>query len=58
MTSWGSCATVDELDEIAQYIKDQISEYGKRPTNRIVRRIARTLISQAGYPADEFLNAA
>lgn len=58
LQSVATCATVDELDEIARHIKDRIRNHGERPPNRLVRRTARTIVSQAGYPADNFLNAA
>lgn len=58
LRSVAECATVNELDEIAEHIKDQIRNHGQRLANRRVRRTARTLISQVGYPADDFLNAA
>lgn len=58
LQSVATCATVDELDEVAQLIKDRIRDHGERPANQIVRRTARTIVSHAGYPADDFLNAA
>lgn len=56
--SVAECATQHELDQVAEYVKDRIRRQSERPSNRDVRRTARSLISQAGYPADEFLNAA
>lgn len=35
--SVATCATVDELDEIARQIKDRIRNHGERPPNRLVR---------------------
>lgn len=58
LRSVAECATQDEVDEVAEYIKSTISEEGERPTNRTVRRRARTIVSKAGYPANEFLNTA
>jgi len=52
------CADADAVDEVAQYIKDYIQEYDERPANRKVRRKARSVVSQAGYPANRYLNAA
>lgn len=58
LTSVAECATVDEVDEGAAYIKDKIRSSEARPANQSVRRTARTIVSRAGYPADDFLNAA
>lgn len=58
LNSVAECATAYEVDEIAAYVKDQIQEYSDRPTNRTLRRTARSVVSRAGYPADEFLNKA
>lgn len=58
LTSVAGCATVDEVDEVAAYIKDRIRGSEERPANQSVRRTARTIVSRAGYPADDFLNAA
>jgi hypothetical protein len=52
------CAGLNELDEIAEYIKDQIRETKSRPANRRVRRYARRVVTEAGQPANEYLNAA
>ena len=51
-------AGVDMVDEVVAYIKEYIREHEERPTNNDVRRKARSLVSKAGYPADEYLNAA
>lgn len=56
LNSVAECATESEIDEIAEYIKGRIRENGDRPTNRTIRRTARSIISRAGYPADEYLN--
>ena len=58
LESVGTCATDQEVDQVAAHIKSYIREKGKRRRNREVRRTARQIVSQAGYPADEFLNAA
>ncbi|MUV56556.1 hypothetical protein [Halogeometricum sp. CBA1124] len=58
LRSVAECATEDEVDETADYIESTISESGERPPNNIVRRTARSVVSKAGYPANEFLNAA
>lgn len=39
LRSVAACATVDELDKIAEHIKDQIRDHGQRPENQIVRRM-------------------
>ena len=46
------------MDEIAAYIKEYIRENQDRPTNQTVRKQARSRVSKAGYPPDEYLNAA
>lgn len=58
LTSVAECATVDEVDEVATYIKNEIREDESRPANQKVRRAARTTVSRAGHPANDFLNAA
>ena len=52
------CATVSEMDEIAEYIKSEIKRKNERPTNRKVRRTARRVVSEAGFPASGYLNRA
>jgi hypothetical protein len=46
------------LDEVASFVKDHIREQEDRPSNNTVRREARSMVSKAGYPPDEYLNAA
>jgi gamma-glutamyl phosphate reductase len=67
MSEWGyqktldsvlDVAGVDMVDEVVAYIKEYIREHEERPTNNDVRRKARSLVSKAGYPADDYLNAA
>lgn len=48
----------DLMDEIAKYIKEYIQEQRERPANQTVRIEARSRVSKAGYPPDEYLNAA
>jgi len=48
----------DLMDEIAAYIKEYIQDHHERPTNQTVRIEARSRVSKAGYPPDEYLNAA
>lgn len=58
LRSVATCASETEVDEVADYIKTWIHDQGERPANQTVRRTARTIVSRAGYPADDFLNAA
>lgn len=58
LESVATCATGEEVDQVAAQIKSYIHEKGERRRNREVRRTARQIVSQAGYPADRFLNAA
>lgn len=48
----------DLMDEMAAYIKEYIQEQQERPANQTVRKEARSRVSKAGYPPDEYLNAA
>lgn len=50
------CASLDEVDEVAAYIKDHIRERADRPRNRKVRRTARTICRQNGYEVDDYLD--
>ncbi|WP_256394192.1 hypothetical protein [Natronoarchaeum rubrum] len=52
------CADLDVVDEVAEYIKESIQDNGERPKNRKIRRVARTKVTEAGYPANSYLNAA
>lgn len=58
LVSVAECATVTEVDKIAEYVKSRIREQCDRPENRTIRRKARSVVSQAGHPADEYLNTA
>jgi hypothetical protein len=58
LKSVGDCATKEEVDEIAAHVKNMIRREESRPTNQDLRRRARRVVSQAGYPADDYLNAA
>lgn len=51
-------AGTDMMDEVAAYIKEYIQEHQERPANQTVRKEAQSRVSKAGYPADEYLNAA
>lgn len=48
----------DLMDEVAASIKDHIRTHEERPTNQAIRKDARTLVSRAGHPPDDYLNAA
>ena len=48
----------DMMDEMAAYIKEHLQEEQERPANQDVRKEARSRVSKAGYPPDEYLNAA
>lgn len=52
------CADPDAVDEVARYIKEHIRKTEERPANRKVRRTARTVVTEAGYPANRYLNSA
>ena len=52
------CADADVVDEVAAYIKTYIDNHRERPPNRKVRRTARTKLTQAKYPANQYLNSA
>ena len=58
LTSVAEIAGSELMDEMAAYIKDHIESYKERPQNDAVRREARRRVSKAGYPPDEYLNAA
>jgi len=49
---------VELMDGIAAFIKEYIQEHQERPANQTVRKEAQSRVSKAGYPADEYLNAA
>lgn len=51
-------AEPEQMDEMAAFIKEYIEENEDRPANKKVRIEARSRVSNAGYPADEYLNAA
>ena len=48
----------DLMDEVAASIKEHIRIHEERPANQAVRKDARKLVSKAGYPPDDYLNAA
>lgn len=58
LMSVADCADENVIDEVANYIKNQIEANGERPKNRKVRRVARSRVSDAGYPANNYLNTA
>ena len=58
LTSVAEVAGPELMDDVAANIKGHIRQNGERPANLRVRREARSLVSKAGYPPDEYLNAA
>lgn len=52
------CADSESIDTVANHIKEFIKDNNERPTNRKIRRYARSVVSKAGYPATSYLNAA
>lgn len=58
LQSVASCANEEVLDAVAEHIKDRMRNTGERPENRKVRRTARRLVSEAGYPPNQYLNRA
>lgn len=52
------CADKEAVDEVALNIKDYIESNEERPTNRRVRRHARSLVTEKGFPATSYLNNA
>jgi|GEM_PF-1650357 len=58
LESVASVANAELVDEVAEYIKDFIQDRKARPENQDVRIEARSKVSQAGHPADSYLNSA
>lgn len=58
LTSVAEIAGPELMDEVAEKIKQHIVEQHERPKNQSVRKEARSLVSKAGYPPDDYLNAA
>lgn len=54
--SAATCADMAVVDEVAERIKEEFRRTGNRPTNRKIRRNARAMVSEAGYPTDQYLN--
>lgn len=48
----------DLIDEMASYIKKYMQDHHERPPDQTVRIEARSRVSKAGHPPDEYLNAA
>lgn len=46
------------VDEVAAHIKNSIRKTEDRPRNQAVRKKARLMVSRAGHPPDDYLNAA
>jgi hypothetical protein len=45
-------------DEMARHVLEHIQGERERPPNQTVRKKVRSRVSKAGYPPDEYLNAA
>jgi hypothetical protein len=58
LTSVAICADEDVIDAVAKHIQDEMRKLGSRPKNRKIRRVARQLVSEAGYPPNKYLNRA
>ena len=58
LESVADCAGCELVDQVAESIKDHIRTHEERPTNRSVRRDARTLLAGEGFVADTYLNQA
>jgi hypothetical protein len=52
------CTDESAVDDVADWIKEYIRDRDERPKNRRVRRIARKKVTDMGYPANDYLNAA
>lgn len=52
------CANLSELDAVATRIKEHMRKKNERPANRKIRKEARKIVSEAGYPASAYLNRA
>ena len=58
LESVADIAGTELIYEVAEYIKEHIETHQERPSNQNVRQKARSIVSKAGYPDDEYLNAA
>lgn len=58
LESVADCAGSELVDRVAESIKEHVRTYEERPTNRSVRRDARTLLAEEGIVADTYLNQA
>jgi len=52
------CAGIDQMGEVAEWLMDQIESTGDTPSNRRARRFARKVVTEAGFPANRYLNSA
>lgn len=52
------CAEIEQMGEVAEWIIDQIESSGDTPSNRRTRRFARKVVTEAGFPANRYLNSA
>lgn len=58
LVNTAAVANIGVADEVASHIKQEIRRTRERPSNRKVRRFARSEVSKAGFPANEYLNTA
>jgi len=58
LASVADCGGRKLVDQVAESIKEYIRTHEERPTNRSVRRDARTLLAEEGIVADTYLNQA
>ncbi|WP_435067588.1 hypothetical protein [Haloplanus sp. C73] len=58
LESVADCAASELVDLVAESIKEHIRTHEGRPTNRSVRRDARSLLAEEGFVADTYLNQA
>lgn len=58
LLSVAGCADKESIDEVAAHIKGKIEKEEERPPNRKIRRIARKVVTEKGYPAAQYLNRA
>lgn len=58
LESVAAVASQDLVDEVAAHIEDSLEKNGDRPRNQAVRKKARRMVSKAGHPPDDYLNAA
>jgi|APHM01.1.fsa_nt_gi hypothetical protein len=58
LKSVAKCSNPKLVDQVATEIKDQIRSREERPSNRSIRRDARTLLADEDIVGDKYLNTA